>query len=58
MAQKVNPLIAQKISELVQDGITDTHEVRRVLNHYVRTTLCIENPPDADDGLIIQLIEI
>ena len=49
MAQKVNPLIAQKISELVQDGITDTHEVRRVLNHYVRTTLCIENPPDADD---------
>ena len=49
MAQRVNPQIAQKISELVQDGIIDTQEVRKVLNHYVCTVLCHENPPDSDD---------
>lgn len=36
-AQKVNPAIAQKISELVSDGITEVHEVKRSLRHYVHT---------------------
>ena len=49
MAQRVNPQIAQKISELVQDGITETQEVRKVLNHYVCMVLCAEHPPDSDD---------
>lgn len=49
MAQRVNPQVSQKIDELVLDGITDTQEVRKVLNHFVRTVLCAENPPDSDD---------
>ena len=49
MAQRVNPQITQKIMELVQDGMTDPHKVRKALNTYVRTVLCTENPPDPDD---------
>ena len=49
MAQRVNPQVTQKIKELVQEGITNPHEIRKVLNHYVRTVLCTENPPDPDD---------
>lgn len=49
MAQRINPDISKKIYELVQqDGITDIQEVRKVLNHYVRTSLC-SHPPDSDD---------
>ena len=29
--------------------MTNPHEIRKVLNHYVRTVLCTENPPDPDD---------
>ena len=49
MAQRVNPQVTQKIKELVQEGMTNPHEIRKVLNHYVRTVLCTENPPDPDD---------
>lgn len=49
MAQRVNPQITQKIAELVQEGMTNPQEVRKALNNYVRTVLCIENPPDSDD---------
>ena len=46
MAQRVNPQVTQKIKELVQEGMT---KIRKVLNHYVRTVLCTENPPDPND---------
>ena len=49
MAQRVNPQISQRIMELVQEGMTNPQEVRKVLNHYVRTTLCPDHPPDPDD---------
>ena len=49
MAQRVNPQISQRIMELVQEGMTNPQEVRKALNHYVRTVLCTENPPDPDD---------
>ena len=49
MAQRVNPQISQQIMELVQEGMTNPQEVRKALNHYVRTVLCTENPPDPDD---------
>ena len=49
MAQRVNPNVTQKIMELVQDGMTDPHEVRKALNNYVRTVLCTENLPDPND---------
>ena len=35
--------------ELVQEGMTDPHEVRKALNHFVRTVLCTESAPDPDD---------
>ena len=49
MAQRVNPQVTQKIKELVQEGMTNPHEIRKVLNHYVQTVLCTENPSDPDD---------
>ena len=49
MAQRVNPQVAQQIRELVQVGMTNPHEVRKALNHYVQTVLCTENPPNPDD---------
>ena len=49
MAQRVNPQISQRIMELVQEGLTNPQEVRKALNHYVRTVLCPDNPPDPDD---------
>ena len=49
MAQRVNPQISQQIMELVQKGMTNPQEVRKDLNHYVRTVLCTENQPDPDD---------
>ena len=36
-AQKVHPLIAQKISEFVSEGMTEVHEVKRALRQYVHT---------------------
>ena len=35
--------------ELVQEGMTNPQGVWKALNHYVRTILCTENPPDPDD---------
>ena len=49
MAQRVNPQISRRIMELVQEGMTNSQEVRKALNHYVRTVLCTENPPDPDN---------
>ena len=36
-AQKVHPLIAQKVSEFVSEGMTQVHEVKRALRQYVHT---------------------
>ena len=49
MAQRVNPYVAQKISELVAEGMIDTQEIKRALEHYVNTVLCANNRPDPDD---------
>ena len=50
MAQRVNPHIAARISELVGEGMTDPYEVSKVLKHYVTTVLCTSNNnPDPDD---------
>ena len=43
------PLASEREWTLVQEGMTNPHEIRKVLNHYVRTVLCTENPPDPDD---------
>ena len=41
-AQRIHPLLSEKISELVAAGITETNEVRRSLRFYVTNTLCKE----------------
>ena len=38
--QKLHPQVAQKITEMVTSGITDTAEVRRSLKYYVDNFLC------------------
>ena len=49
MAQRVHPNVIHKIQELVLEGITDPLEVQRHLKHYVRHSLCTEQPPDSLD---------
>ena len=49
--QRINPIVLNKISELVSSGIDETKEVQRALNHYVKYTLPKEhnitpNPSD------------
>ena len=39
-AQRIHPLLVQRISEFVVAGITDTGVVRRSLRFYVTNTLC------------------
>ena len=48
-SQRMNKKVAAKISELVAEGITEIHEVRRLLRHYVTHDLCKESPPNPDD---------
>ena len=49
MAQKVHPQVAEKIRELVSEGITDTSSVSRMLRHYVNHHLCQEEKPNPSD---------
>ena len=42
-SQRVNPIIISKISELVSSGITETKEVQRALNNYVKHNLQSEH---------------
>ena len=49
MAQRINKTVADKISELVGEGMTEPQEVKRALSHYVNTVLCADNRPNADD---------
>ena len=45
----MNSYVAQKISELVAEGMIDPQEIKRALRHYVNTVLCANNPLDSDD---------
>ena len=49
MAQRVHQKIVDKIHELVLEGVIDPLEVQRHLKHYVRHSLCSEQPPDVLD---------
>ena len=50
MAQRVNPNIATKISELVNEGMVDCHEIRKTLKHYVNVVMCASTTkPHPDD---------
>lgn len=50
MAQKINPNIAVKITELVREGMVDPYEVQKALKHYVNEILCAKTTkPDPDD---------
>ncbi len=49
MAPRINPYVAQKISELVVEGMTDVQEIKRALKHYVNTVVCAQNLPSPDD---------
>ena len=40
MAQRVNPYVAQKMSEIVAEGMIDPQQIKRALRHYVNTVLC------------------
>ena len=47
MAQRVNPHIAARISELVGERMMEPYEVSKALKHYVTTVLCASsNNPD------------
>ena len=49
MAQRVHSKIIEKIHELVLEGVIDPLEVQCHLKHYVRHSLCGEQPPDVLD---------
>ena len=42
-SQRVHPLIIAKITELVVAGITNVHEVRKILRHYVQHNISVEH---------------
>ena len=44
MAQRVHPMISKKIEDLVKEGITEVHEVKRSLHLFVKTDMRT-NPP-------------
>lgn len=50
MAQRVNPNIAKKISELVSEGMVDCYEIRKSLKHHVNAVMCASTTkPNPDD---------
>ena len=48
-SQKVNPVVAQMIAELVADGITEIDDVKKALRHRINHYLCKDSPPDPND---------
>lgn len=57
MAQKVNPNIAIKISQLFGEGMVDAYEVRKALKHYVNEVMCANTTkPDPDDRAYFPMI--
>ena len=49
MEQRMHPRLAQKIRELVSDGITEVPIVCQMLRHYVNNELCKEDRPSCSD---------
>ena len=48
MAQRVHPMVKQKIIQIVQEGLTNPQEVRKVLHEYVKAEMK-ENSPDVSN---------
>ena len=48
-AQRMHPKLAEKIQDLVSEGITNVPEVTRALKYYVNHTLCPDSKPDISD---------
>ena len=60
-SQHVHPLIIAKITELVASGITNVHEVRKILRYYVQHDLSAEqhfNPVSTDRAFYPMLYDI
>ena len=47
-AQKIHPLISQKIESLVKEGTTDSRTVQRVLKEYVHEGMKTNLPCETD----------
>ena len=54
-SQRVNEAVAAKSLELVAEGITEIHEVRRFLRHYVMHDLCRESRPNPNDRVYLSI---
>ena len=48
-SQRVNDKVSVKIAELVAEGITEIHDVQKLLRHYVLHDLCKDRHPDLND---------
>ena len=48
-AQRMHPKLAEKIHDLVSEGITNVQDVTRALKYYVNHTLCPGSKPDISD---------
>lgn len=48
-AQRLHLKLIKKIYELVSEGITEVHEVKRSLKHYVQHNLCCDVKPELTD---------
>lgn len=48
-SQRMNEKVSAKISELVADGITEIHDVRKLLRQYVLKDFCKEVHPHPND---------
>ena len=59
-SQRVHPLVIAKISELVASGITNIHELRKILQHYVQhdRSVATLNPSTTDRAFYPMLCDI
>lgn len=50
-SQRLHPIVIAKVKELVASGVTDTHEVKKILKYYVRNDVAREHEitPSATD---------
>ena len=56
MAQRVHPMLKQKIFQIVQEGLTNPQEVRKVLREYVKIEFK-ENCPDMSNRSYFPTVE-
>ena len=58
-AQKLHPLVSQKILEMVRSGITDSNEIKRCLKYYVDTIIAkdLDRKPTPGDRAFYPQIE-